>query len=116
MAVTYRGVSQSITANDILTLDKRTIKALVQAAVINMTEAACDMIADSDGMYSTKAEMDAQLAGVKVTTRDYLADMLTELREAVLEELSKQGVEAVVRAIKYDGDAVDEIDADVSFS
>ena len=116
MSVSYSGVSQTLTASKVLFYGEDTIKALAQAAMVNMAEADVDMLCDCPHEYPTKADVERVFQGLNEQATDFVNDMFEDLKERLLAELATKKYTARVRAIHYDEQGVmGDIDVQLDF-
>ena len=116
MTVVYRAGEQTFKASQVLWAKKELVNAVVEAALINQTEAFIEMIADCEqGQDITRATVNNTLRGVKESTQEFLNDMIADLQRAIDKRLREVNYGAAVTGIKYDlaGDVTD-IEVDVS--
>lgn len=116
MSVSYTGVSQNLTASKVLFYSDDTVKALAQAAMVNMAEANVDMLCDCPNEYPTKADVERVFQGLHEQAADMINDMFADLKERLLAELATKKYSARVRALHYDEQGVmGDIDLQVDF-
>jgi Zn-dependent M32 family carboxypeptidase len=117
MTVTYTGVSQNLTASKVLFYNDDTIKALAQAAMINMAEANIEMICDLPEEYQTKADVERVFDGLNEQAADMIRDVMDDFRDRLLAELATKKYTACVKAMRFcdvDG-GLDDVDVKLTF-
>jgi hypothetical protein len=114
MTVVYRAGEQTFKASQVLWAKKELVNAVVEAALINQTEAFIEMIMDGQGDMSRNG-INETLRGVKESATDFIGDMMSDLEHAIRERMKAVNYGAAVTGIKYDiaGDVID-IEVDVS--
>lgn len=116
MSISYTGVSQNLTATRVLFYNDDTVRALAQAAMVNMAEATVEMLMDFHEDYATKADVERVFAGLHDQATDLINDVIDGLKERLLEELSTKKYVARVRAMHYDLDGeLNDVDVQVDF-
>ena len=116
MSVSYTGVSQNLTASKVLFYSDETIRALAQAAIVNMAEADVEMLCDCPQEYPSKADVERVFTGLHEQAADMISDMFDDLKERLLAELSTKRYTARVRAMHYDDNGeLNDIDLQVDF-
>jgi hypothetical protein len=116
MSVVFNKQDKLFKANDVLWSKQELVNAIVEAALINQTEAFIDMIIDGQEDMSRNG-INETLRGVKESTGEFLNDMLGDLRFAIEARLRDANYGAAVTGLKFDlaGDVTD-IEVDVSIS
>jgi hypothetical protein len=114
MTVVYRAGEQTFKASQVLWAKKELVNAVVEAALINQTEAFIEMIMDGQEDMSRNG-INETLRGVKESATDFIGDMMSDLEHAIRERMKAVNYGAAVTGIKYDlaGDVID-IEVDVS--
>ena len=118
MTVVYRAGEQTFKASQVLWAKRELVNAVVEAALINQTEAFIEMITDCEqGQDITRATVNNTLRGVKESTQEFLNDVIADLQRAIDKRLREVNYGAAVTGIKYDlaGDVTD-IEVDISIS
>jgi hypothetical protein len=116
MSVSYTGVSQNLTASQVLFYGENAIKALAQAAMVNMAEANVEMLTDCPNEYPTKADVERVFQGLNEQATDFLNDVFEDFKERLLKELATKKYTARVSAMRYnDLGELDDIDVKVDF-
>ena len=122
MTVVFREEDeQRFTAQDTVQAKEELVKAIVRDALVSRTDAFIDMLCDChrDMKESelTRAGIQAALGSIKGTTADFLDNVLSDLKDAVLDRLKEANYGAIVTGIKYNlaGEIVD-VDVDVTVS
>lgn len=94
--------------------DRDTIRALAVQLVGAQVEAHLDMIDDAGtSEYGTFREVDGCIQGAKESVLDYIADLLTDFRDTLFEEVAKVKVETKAFIQKPMADGRIDIDAEV---
>lgn len=109
--------SPLIRAEKVLFIDKATVDAIAQAAIVNMVEGSIEMITDCPEEYPTKGDIEAVLINANDQAIDFLNDAMDELKAAVIERVRTGKLTVRVKAMKFcdvDG-LLDDIDAQVNF-
>lgn len=116
MSVSYTGVSQTLTANKVLFYSNDTVKALAQAAMVNMAEANAEMLCDCPEDYATRTDAERVFQGLHEQAVDMIEDMFDDLKQRLLEELATKKYTARVRAMHYDETgALSDVDVQLDF-
>ncbi len=116
MSVTYKGVSQTVNAANVIYAQEAAIKALVQATMISMAEANVDMVCDMSNEYPTKVDVEAVFQGLHDQAADMIADCFDDLKERLLAELAQKRYTARVKALHYDDNGgLNDVTVDVHF-
>ena len=88
------------------------IKQLARELVASHVEAHIEMAADCDpGEFNTYAEAEAYLKDAQTAVEDYMADLLTDFRESLYEEVRRVVVD--VKSIKLSKDGLEDADVEV---
>jgi hypothetical protein len=117
MSITYTGVSQNLTASKFLFYSDDTIKALAQAAMVNMAEANVEMVCDLPKEYESKTDVERVFQGLHEQAADMIRDHFDDLRDRLLAELATKKYTARVKAMKFcdvDGE-LDDVDVKLTF-
>jgi Zn-dependent M32 family carboxypeptidase len=101
MTVSYSGVSQTVRAEDVLYSREAAVRAIAQAAMINMAEANAEMMMDCPEEYSTRADAERVFQGLHEQARDFVNDVFSDLETSVLKELER-AYTARVTALHFD--------------
>ena len=116
MTISHTGVSQNVSATNVLYSRQDVIKALAQAAILNMAEADVDMLCDCPAEYPTKGDCERVFQGLHEQATDLVNDMFDELKEKLLEELAQKRYTARVTGLHYDKEGnMDDITVQVDF-
>jgi Zn-dependent M32 family carboxypeptidase len=116
MTVSYSGVSQTVRATDVLYSRAEVVKAIVQAAMVNMAEGNVEMLLDCPEEYPTKADLERVFQGLHDQATDFVEDVFDELKQSVLDQIARQKYTARVTALRYDDDsAMSDIDVKIVF-
>jgi hypothetical protein len=115
MTVSYSGVSQTVRADDVLYSREPAVKALAQAAMINMAEADVEMLLDCPEEYPTREDFERVFQGLHDQAADFINDVFDELKESILKELERSYT-ARIRAMHYnDNGKLADLDVKVTF-
>lgn len=116
MSISHNGFSQNLTANEVLFYNDETIRALAQAAMVNMAETTLGMIWDCFGAYATKADVEKAFDGLHRQAADLISDAIDGLKECLLKELSTKTYTARVRTMHYDlTGELNDVDVKIDF-
>ena len=114
--INYSGVSQTLTANKVLYSNEEVVKAIAQAAMVNMAEGNVEMLCDCPSEYPTKADIERVFSGLHEQATDLVNDLFDELKAEVLKELLTKTYTARVTAMKFDdAGEMSDIDVQVDF-
>ena len=114
--INYSGVSQTLTANKVLYSNEEVVKAIAQAAMVNMAEGNVEMLCDCPQDYPTKADLERVFQGIHDQATDLITDMFDELKAKVLAELAEKRYNARVTGLHYDDDgALSDITVSIKF-
>ena len=114
--INYSGVSQSLTANQVLYSNEAVVKAIAQTAMVSMAEADVEMLCDCPQEYPTKADLERVFQGIHDQATDLITDMFDELKAKVLAELAEKRYSARVTGLHYDDDgALNDITVSIKF-
>ena len=106
--------ARKYTAREVMWAKRELIDAIVQAALVDQTEAFVDMICDGQEDTSREGIQDT-LRGVKESAGEFLNDMIGDLKHEVERRLAAANYGAIVTGIKYDlAGGVTDIEVDVS--
>ena len=114
MTVIVKATNRTFTASDVMLAKRELVDAIIKEALISQTEAIIDMIIDGQEDVSREAISDT-LKGVKDNTKDYLNDLLLDLKYEVNSRFDAALYGAAVTGIRYNlmGEVTD-IETDVS--
>ena len=106
--------ARKYTAREVMWAKRELIDAIVQAALVDQTEAFVDMIIDGQEDL-TREGINETLRGVKESAGEFLNDMIGDLKYEVERRLAAANYGAAVTGIKYDlAGNVTDIEVDVS--
>jgi hypothetical protein len=116
MTVTYTGVSQNLTATNVVYAQESAIKAMAQAVMISMAESNIDMLCDMPEEYPTKGDVELVFQGLHDQATDMILDCFDDLKERLLKELATKRYTARVKALRYDDNGVmNDVDVQLTF-
>ena len=115
MTVSYSGVSQTVRAEDVLYSREPAVRALAQAAMINLADGNIEMLLDCPEEYPTRQDLERVFQGLHEQAADFINDVFDELKEGVLKELERSYT-ARIRAMHYnDKGELADLDVKVVF-
>jgi hypothetical protein len=99
--IQHNGQSHLINAHEVMFPMPSTIQAIMEAAIINMAEAAVDLVTDNE-QDPTKALVEQQFQHLHNLAADMIESTIDELKTQLLASLSEKRYTAQVTGLEYD--------------
>lgn len=118
MSVVFKQSEQRFKATDVLWSKPELVNAIVEAMLVNQTEAFVDMLIDmQDSDPITRDSVNNTLRGVKDSALDFWNDIVYDLDRTVKARLAEANYGAAVTGLKFDlAGGVTDIEVDISVS
>lgn len=98
------GAAGLIGAHEVLFPNQDTIRAIAQAAINNMADAAVDYVLDNEQEYPTKALVEQQFQHLHNLAADMIESAIDELKAQLLASLGEKRYTAQVTGLEYDSE------------
>jgi hypothetical protein len=114
--INFKGVGHHISAVNVIYPNDQVIKAIAQAAIVNMAEGDVEMLCDCSEQYPTKADLEQVFQGLHDQAADLIEETINELKTRLLAELAEKRYTARVTGLHYDDEgALSDITVSIDF-
>ena len=118
MSIKFQVPVSTFTDNDFMWVSDKLVHSIARAALLNQTDAFIELLIDSQEMMEPemleRSKVQGQLDGIKDDAKQFVEDVIEDLRSALLQKINQMKFDPIVTGIKYDRTgAIEDIAVDI---